>query len=188
MRCFFNDMKENINLVNKKGERIGFIEKIEAHQKGLLHEAFSIFVFNEKNELLIQRRNPAKYHSGGLWSNTCCSHPSVNEDINLAIHRRLKEEMGFDCDLEKMFPLVYKIVNLNNNLLEYEYDYIFKGRIKGAISISLNPDEVSEYRWSNIPNILDEMKEKPELFTEWFKIIINNEKFLNIINNFNKLS
>jgi isopentenyl-diphosphate delta-isomerase len=174
-------MKNIINLVDEKGNRIGLAEKLEVHTKGLLHEAFSIFVFNENNELLIQRRNLLKYHSGGLWSNTCCSHPSANENINSSIHRRLKEEMGFDCELKKIFSFLYKTSNLGNDLIEYEYDHVFKGQIDEVTLISPDPNEVSEYRWIGIPDIEMEMEKNPELFTEWFKIILKNENFLKMV-------
>lgn len=97
-----------INLVDKDGRRMGKVEKLEAHKSGKLHEAFSIFVFNANNELLIQKRALNKYHAGGLWTNTCCSHTKVDENLELAIHRRLDEEMGFDCELEEVFSFLYK--------------------------------------------------------------------------------
>ncbi len=145
-------IKEQINLVDKLGNRIGAIEKMEAHYKGLLHEAFSIFVFNENNELLLQQRALDKYHSGGLWTNTCCSHPRFNEDIKLAVHRRLLEEMGFDCELKEVYSFIYKTDKLDTGLIEHEFDHLFVGEINTK-EIKPNPKEVANYKWMKIERI-----------------------------------
>jgi len=149
---------------------------LEAHKSGVLHEAFSIFVFNKNKELLLQRRNPAKYHSGGLWSNTCCSHPKENENLRVAVHRRLQEEMGIDCDLTELFTFTYK-VELENNLTENEFDHVFIGH--SDKEARPNSDEVSEYKWIKIAELKRDIENNPTLYTEWLKIIMNNQAFLN---------
>jgi isopentenyl-diphosphate Delta-isomerase len=162
-----------INLVDKDGHRIGKIEKIEAHQTGQLHEAFSVFIFNNKNELLLQKRNPNKYHSGGLWSNTCCSHAEEDEDIEIAVHRRLQEEMGFDCDLKELFTFSYK-VNLENDFIENEFDHVFIG--KSDEEPKPDHEEVVDYRWVKIGDLIKDIEMNPSLYTEWLKIIMRDER------------
>jgi len=122
--------KELVVLVDENDNEIGVEEKINAHRKGLLHRAFSIFVFNSKNELLLQKRAADKYHSGGLWSNTCCSHPRPGENLKDAAHRRLQEEMGFDCSLREVFSFLYK-KSFDNGLTEHELDHVFFGKFDG---------------------------------------------------------
>src|SRR5437660_813812 len=124
-------MRENVILVNEKDEMIGIEEKITAHSVGALHRAFSIFVFNSHGELLIQKRASTKYHSKGLWSNTCCGHPRLTESIEEASRRRLREEMGFDCDVKEVFNFIYR-TNVDNNLIEHEYDHVLVGRFDGV--------------------------------------------------------
>ena len=165
-------MQENINLVNITGERIGSVEKMEAHVKGLLHEAFSIFVFNNKGEMLLQRRALSKYHSGGLWTNTCCSHPRVGEILEEAVHRRLVEEMGFDCELERVGDFVYKAEGLIGGLTEHEFDYVFVGEVDG-VKITPNPEEVEEYKWVKVADLKADLKNNPENYTAWFKLILS---------------
>lgn len=173
--------KNYINLVNKKGERTGIIDKLEAHKQGALHEAFSIFIFNENRELLIQKRALNKYHSGGLWTNTCCSHPKINENLEIAAHRRLEEEMGFDCKIKNINSLIYKTGKLSNGLIEYEFDYIFTGFIRKDLPIVPNKDEVSNYRWIKITDLTRELKNNPQNFTEWLRIIMKNYNFFKMI-------
>jgi isopentenyl-diphosphate delta-isomerase len=158
-----------INLVDDRGARIGTIEKLVAHQIGSLHEAFSIFVSNSRGEILLQRRNPAKYHSGGLWTNTCCSHPRKDEDLDRAIHRRLREEMGFDCPLDERFSFVYKVA-LDNGLVEHEFDHVFFGR--SDVSPNINPDEATAYRWMAFDDLVHDAEAHPERYTAWLKIIL----------------
>lgn len=170
-------MQEIINLVNTEGQVIGSMEKLEAHQKGLLHEAFSIFIFNKNKELLLQRRALEKYHSGGLWTNTCCSHTRVGEDLNTAAHRRMIEEMGFDTtDLKKVYSFIYKVA-LDKGLTEYEYDHVLVGQYENEI-INPNPEEVCEYKWISINSLKKDAFENPDCYTEWIKIILKDEKFL----------
>jgi isopentenyl-diphosphate delta-isomerase len=154
-------------LVNERDEPTGAMEKIEAHEKGLLHRAFSVFIFNEQGEMLLQQRAPGKYHSPNLWTNACCSHPAPGEEVSAAAHRRLKEEMGFDTELEKAFAFTYR-AEFENGLTEHEFDHVFVGRYNGPV----NPDplEVSRYRYLNLRELRKELQEQPGLFTEWFKI------------------
>lgn len=161
---------EYVILVNERDEVIGEMEKQEAHVKGLLHRAFSIFIFNRKNELLIQQRAGIKYHSPLKWTNTCCSHPRKEETYLEAAHRRLKEELGFDCELSEKFYFIYK-AEVGSGLTEHEFDHIFIGTYDGKIHI--NPQEVQTVRWISIGNLKTEIKNSPENFTEWFKIIFD---------------
>lgn len=147
------------------------MEKLEAHQKGILHRAFSVFVFNEKKELLIQRRALGKYHSEALWSNTCCSHPFPGESNLEAAHRRLMEEMGFDCFLEEEFHFIY-LEHLDNNLIEHELDSVIIGFSEETPNF--NPKEVSEYRWMKLEDIKTDMLVNPEKYTIWFKLILQS--------------
>jgi isopentenyl-diphosphate Delta-isomerase len=158
---------EEVILVNEEDKVLGYMEKQEAHIKGLMHRAFSIFIFNDKNELLLQKRALEKYHSGGLWTNTCCSHPRKNETNIEAAYRRLNEEMGMSCVLNKVFTFTYKAI-LNNGLIEHEFDHVFFGFTN--IKPNINLDEVSNFKYINIPDLENLVSTKPELFTEWFLI------------------
>ena len=160
-------MIEKVILVDKNDNEVGTMEKQEAHVKGLLHRAFSVFIFNDKNELLLQRRAVNKYHSGGLWTNTCCSHPRQNEKTKDAAKRRLLEEMGMRSTLKKQFDFVYK-AKLDNNLYEHEFDHVFFGFTNDLPII--NPEEVEEYTYKTLEDIGNEMKAIPDKYTEWFKI------------------
>ena len=160
-------MIEKVILVDKNDNEVGTMEKQEAHVKGLLHRAFSVFIFNDKNELLLQRRAVNKYHSGGLWTNTCCSHPRQNEKTEDAAKRRLLEEMGMRSILKKQFDFVYK-AKLDNNLYEHEFDHVFFGFTNDLPII--NPEEVEEYTYKTLEDIGNEMKAIPDKYTEWFKI------------------
>jgi isopentenyl-diphosphate delta-isomerase len=160
-------MIEKVILVDKNDNEVGTMEKQEAHVKGLLHRAFSVFIFNDKNELLLQRRAVNKYHSGGLWTNTCCSHPRQNEKTEDAAKRRLLEEMGLRSTLKKQFDFVYK-AKLDNNLYEHEFDHVFFGFTNDLPII--NPEEVEEYTYKTLEDIGNEMKAIPDKYTEWFKI------------------
>lgn len=162
-------------LVDKNDKMIGTAEKIEAHKKGLLHRAFSIIIFNSKNEMLLQRRARHKYHSGGLWTNACCSHPKVNEDLGDAIHQRLLEEVGFDCKLEKKFEFIYKIWFENDQTFEHEYDHVFVGQYDG--DIKLNFDEADEIKWMPIPELIADLKLNPQNYTFWFKVIMEKAQW-----------
>lgn len=161
---------EQVILVNEKDEQMGVEEKMEAHRKGLLHRAFSIFIFNQNGDLLIQQRAKEKYHCGGLWTNTCCSHPRPNEKIEDACSRRLFEEMGFNTKLEEAFTFKYK-VTFDNGLIENEVDHIFIGNFDN--NPTPNKSEVENYRWVDKHTLLKEIKQYPDNFTHWFKLSIN---------------
>ena len=164
-------MKEIIICVDKNDNEVGHIEKMDAHIKGLLHRALSIFIFNEKNELLLQKRYSGKYHSPGLWTNTCCTHPNKDESTDDAAIRRLQEEMGFSCDLKEVFSFMYYI-KFDNHLIEHEFDHVYFGRYSNEISI--NPLEVEDYKWISLDNIKVDLKTNPDNYTFWFKYIIEN--------------
>lgn len=166
---------EEVILVDNNNNELGTMEKLEAHEKGLLHRAFSIFVFNKDGELLLQKRNSSKYHSGGLWSNTVCSHPRQGESYDEAVHRRLKEEMGFDCELDQLSCIVYK-AKFDNGLTEHEYDCVFRGKYEGEITP--DPEEVEDFKWTYIEDLKKDMKNSPEKYTYWFKKIMLEEKII----------
>lgn len=166
---------ENVILVNERDEPIGEMEKMEAHEKGLLHRAFSVFVFNEKNELLLQKRASSKYHSGGLWSNSCCSHPRKGESIVDAGVRRLAEEMGFTVPLEAVFSFIYK-AELDNSLTEHELDHVLIGRYNETPKINL--EEVEDWKYVNLNTLTTDMKSDPDSYTEWFKIVFNRVRIV----------
>jgi len=167
---------EEVILVSPQDEEIGYMEKMEAHQLGLLHRAFSVFLFNSKGEMLLQKRAISKYHSGGLWTNACCSHPRKGETIEQAASRRTREELGCEPELQKIHSFIYKAA-LDNNLTEYEFDHVLFGNYEGEIN--LNVDEVSEIVYLPIQQIRQEINEQPDKFTVWFKIIF--EEVISII-------
>jgi len=158
-------------LVNKSDKKIGLMPKMEAHEKGVLHRAFSVFIFNNKRQLLLQKRNLNKYHSPGLWTNTCCSHQRDGEsNINAGI-RRLQDEMGFKTDLKEIGSFIYK-VKFDNGLIEHELDYILVGEYEN--DVEPNPQEVDDWKWIGLEEINNDIKTNPEEYTEWFKIIMDN--------------
>jgi isopentenyl-diphosphate delta-isomerase len=154
-------------LVDEQDNEIGVMEKLRAHELGKLHRAFSVFIFNDKKELLLQQRAINKYHSGGLWTNTCCSHPSPNETIKDAAIRRLYEEMGMTCDLKIINNFIYK-TEFENGLIEHEFDYILTGISNSTPQI--NKTEVESYKWQQISEIQNDINLNPNKFTTWFKI------------------
>lgn len=169
-------MDEMVTLVDENDKELGSEEKIKTHKEGRLHRAFSIFIFNSKGEMLLQKRAKSKYHSGGLWSNACCSHPRPGENLEYAAHRRLKEEMGFDCDLRKVFHFIYK-TSLDNKLTEHEFDHVFIGDYDGVVKI--NPEEAEDFKWIKIDILKESVQRHPENYTEWFKIALSEVlKFL----------
>jgi isopentenyl-diphosphate delta-isomerase len=157
----------DVILVDENDVPTGTMEKIEVHQKALLHRAFSVFIFNSKGEMLLQQRAAQKYHSPLLWTNTCCSHPAPGEDIVYAASKRLKEEMGFTTQLEKVFEFIYK-APFDNGLTEYEYDHVFIGEYDGVIIPDI--DEVNSYQHQSPESIDADLQLFPEKYTEWFKI------------------
>ena len=164
-------IQEMVILVNEHDKEIGLMEKQEAHIKGLLHRAFSVMVFNGKGEMLLQQRALSKYHSGGLWTNTCCSHPRQGETTEEAAHRRLQEEMGFDCELKLHQTFIYK-APFENGLTEHELDHVFVGIYNQNPHINL--DEVNDFHWISLPDLDLQLRDEPEKFTVWFKMIMDN--------------
>ncbi len=146
---------------------MGAMEKMEVHQKALLHRAFSIFIFNERGEMLLHKRADKKYHSGGLWTNACCSHPRPGEDTLEAAGKRLLQEMGIVTPLEKAFEFVYK-AGFDNGLTEYEFDHVFVGTYSG--DVTPDAEEVSDYCYKSIEEIKNSIQSHPQKYTEWFKI------------------
>jgi isopentenyl-diphosphate delta-isomerase len=158
---------EEVILVNEQDEQTGTIEKMEAHRKALLHRAFSVFIFNGKGEMLLQQRALGKYHSPGLWTNTCCSHPRPGEEVETAALRRLKEEMGIDTSLKKIFDFIYR-TEFDNGLTEFEFDHVYTGTYLGQF----DPDkrEVNDYCFRTMENIAQDLVRYPEKYSSWFKI------------------
>lgn len=165
---------EQVILVDENDCQVGVMEKLAAHQNGgFLHRAISVFVFNSNGEMLLQQRNPKKYHSGGLWTNTCCSHPRPGEETQNAATRRLQEEMGFYTKLFPAFTFTYK-AEFDNGLTEFELDYVFIGNYDGEVKPNTN--EVSDYKYVAYNKISDSVSTNPDQFTEWFKIALPKVK------------
>lgn len=162
--------EENVILVNEKDEPLGLMPKIEAHQKAVLHRAFSIFILNDKNEIMLQQRAAHKYHSPLLWANTCCSHQRDGETNIQAGRRRLLEEMGFTTNLKDLFHFIYK-APFDNGLTEHELDHVLIGYYNDAPEI--NPDEVESWKWMAIDDVKADIAKNPEIYTVWFKIIFD---------------
>jgi len=159
--------EDNVILVDKNDNQVGLMPKLEAHQKGVLHRAFSVFIFNNKYELLLQKRATSKYHSGGLWTNTCCSHPREDEDILDAANRRLIEEMGIETTLRKVYEFTYK-AELDNDLIEHEFDHVFYGVYNEDPSI--NTHEADDFKWIDMDSLNQDIKKNEDIYTVWFKI------------------
>ena len=157
-------MEDQVILVDENDGAVGVGGKTKTHLEGRLHRAFSVFIFNAGGELLLQKRALTKYHSGGLWSNTCCSHPRPGEATQRAAHRRLKEEMGFDCDIRETFSFIYK-VKLDGDFLEHEYDHVFVGQFDGVPSP--NAEEVDDWKWIPVGELRRDMERTPEKYTFW---------------------
>jgi isopentenyl-diphosphate Delta-isomerase len=159
----------DVILVDELDRPTGTMEKMEVHRKAMLHRAFSVFIFNDNGEMLLQKRASQKYHSAGLWTNTCCSHPEPGEDTGESANKRLQQEMGFSTTLQKVFSFIYKAA-FENGLTEYEFDHVFVGTFDGTI----NPDpaEVEEYRYQSFSSIRQSLHTHPQHFTEWFKIAL----------------
>src|SRR5690349_699374 len=158
---------QEVILVTEEDKMIGTADKMKAHTDGLLHRAFSIFIFDTKGRLLLQQRSPGKYHGARLWSNTCCSHPYPDEEVEEAATRRLQEEMGFTTPLLKLFEFRYR-AEVENNLIEHEYDHVFVGSYEGEVKF--NRDEVLDYCYEDMEKMKWAMSEQPAKFTSWFKI------------------
>ncbi|MEK6283537.1 MAG: isopentenyl-diphosphate Delta-isomerase [Acidobacteriota bacterium] len=162
-----NMTEEKVVMVNERDEAIGIEDKTQAHLLGVLHRAFSVFVINAAGQLLVQRRALTKYHSRGLWSNTCCGHPRPDEAIEKAARRRLREEMGVDSDLSEVFDFVYR-ANLEDGFIENEYDHVLIGSFEGVPRP--DPAEIEEWRWVDMAVLSADLKEHPKRYTYWFRI------------------
>ena len=160
-------MNEEVILVNENDEVIGVEEKLKTHLLGALHRAFSIFIFNSSGQLLLQKRAGAKYHSKGLWSNTCCGHPRLGESTKEASRRRLYEEMGFNCEMKEIFEFIYQ-AKLDGGLFEHEYDHVLVGKFDGNPNPSR--DEVEDWKWMDLTTLNLEMQKNPDDFTYWFRV------------------
>jgi isopentenyl-diphosphate delta-isomerase len=165
---------EQVTLVDERDSAIGAEEKMRAHLDGKLHRAFSIFVFNSEQELLLQRRAHAKYHSGGLWSNTCCGHPRPHETVTAAAKRRLREEMGFVCGLEESFGFLYR-AELDHELIEHEFDHVLVGQFDGEPHP--DPAEVCEFQWLSLDRLRRALATTPESFTYWLKVALEKKNW-----------
>lgn len=157
----------HVILVDEHDQPTGTMEKMEAHRQGLLHRAFSVFVLNEHQEMLLQQRAPHKYHSGGLWTNACCSHPMPGELVDAAAHRRLGEELGIDCYLTPLFSFSYR-TDFDNGLTEHEFDHVLLGHYSGPVTP--DPEEVASYRYLSFPEIDQLLESMPAAFTSWFHL------------------
>lgn len=170
-------IEEQVILVDENDNQIGVMNKMEAHEKAILHRAFSVFVFNSKGELLIQQRAHSKYHSGGEWANTCCSHQRIGETTLEAAHRRLMEEMGFDTPLKDVFSFTYK-KEFGNGLTEHEFDHVVFGEYDGAPN--MNPDEVANWKYISMDDLKNDIQENPKHYTIWLQIALKEvEEHLN---------
>ncbi|RLG20848.1 isopentenyl-diphosphate delta-isomerase [Candidatus Micrarchaeota archaeon] len=163
-------MTEIVILVDENDNQIGTGEKIEVHRKALLHRAISIIILNKDGDMLLQKRAKSKYHAGGLWSNACCTHPRPGERTIEAAHRRLKEEMGFDAELEELFTFKYR-AELDHGLTEHEMDHVFMGEYNGRICP--DPNEADGYSWESVKFVAEDMKKYPEKYTPWFRMIFD---------------
>lgn len=164
---------ESVVLVDRNDREVGLEEKLRAHRNGgRLHRGFSIFVFNSRGEIMLQQRADTKYHSKGLWSNTCCSHPFRGESVLDAAHRRLRKEMGFDCRLKEAFSFVYR-EKVGNGLTEYEFDHVLFGRY--GKSPRPNPKEVRDWRWISIKDLKADAKSNGKCYTPWLRILLKGK-------------
>ena len=164
-------MEEKVILVNSLDEQIGLMEKMEAHKRALLHRAFSVFIFNSRGEMMLQQRALDKYHSGGLWTNTCCSHPREGETVSEAGIRRLQEEMGFETQLTYGFSFIY-IAELEHGLTEHELDHVLLGFYNDQPK--LNSSEVASWKWVSFEDLLTDIDAQPQQYTTWFRIILKD--------------
>jgi isopentenyl-diphosphate delta-isomerase len=158
---------QEVILVTPQDEPVGVMEKMEAHRRGLLHRAFSVFIFDRDGRMLLQQRAPQKYHGAYLWTNACCSHPMWNEPVEDAAQRRLQEELGFKTPLQKIFSFTYQ-ATVENNLIEHEYDHVFAGEYEGKIEV--NREEVFDFAYHDLASLKLLVEENPERFTTWFRL------------------
>jgi isopentenyl-diphosphate delta-isomerase len=177
-------ISKNLILVDEKDRAIGEEEKMRTHELGLLHRAFSVWVFNTKGELLLQQRAIGKYHCGGMWTNTCCSHPRPGETTIDAAHRRLKEEMGFDCELREVTEFIYH-VDFPNGLTEHEYLHVFIG--KYDLDPILNPEEASDFRWISLNTLRGDIAHDPEKYTYWSRLTLEKLIEQNLLSDYSTM-
>ena len=168
----------HVILVDERDNEVGTMEKMEAHEKGLLHRAFSIVLFNSKGEMLLQKRSGKKYHSGGLWTNACCSHPQPSEPMEKAARRKLLYEMGIDLQPVFAYKFIYQ-TKVNANLTEYEYDYVFTGTFNGKPEI--NTEEVEDWKFIDLLSLRKDLHQNPGHYTYWFRLIINHPELGNLV-------
>lgn len=161
------DSPDHVILVDAEDREVGTMEKLEAHRKGLLHRAFSIFIFSPDHLCLIQRRASGKYHSGGLWSNACCSHPRPGEGMETATNRRLEEELGVHAELRELFEVSYDL-DVGNGLREAEYNHTYVGNLESDVSIRPDPEELSEYAWKPVAEIEADLAAGGKGYAPWF--------------------
>lgn len=159
--------RNKVVLINERDTTVGEMDKMEAHQKGILHRAFSIFLFNSNNEMLIQQRASEKYHGADLWTNACCSHPQLNEDVMESAQKRLVFEMGIRCEIKNAFSFLYK-ASVENDLIEHEFDHVFIGYTD--TDPIPNPQEVQSFKWLDMTVLSKDIHENPEKYTYWFKM------------------
>lgn len=171
---------EQVILVDEHDNVVGTMEKMEAHEKGLLHRAFSILIFNAKGEMLLQQRAGEKYHSAGLWTNACCSHPRPGESIEEAGKRKLLQEMGFSCELTYSHKFKYRVA-LENELTEYEWDYVLIGNYDDEPNI--NPEEAQAWKYESLDSIKSDVELNPDNYTCWFKLILKQPQILELVSN-----
>jgi isopentenyl-diphosphate Delta-isomerase len=164
-------MEDRVILVDENDREIGTEEKLRAHTRGVLHRAFSVFVFDSKAGLLLQKRAAEKYHSGGLWANTCCSHPLPGETLENAVHRKLNSEMGFDCEIEPLFHFIYK-VQFASGLYEHELDHVYAGRFDGTPVP--DPREAEDWKWMGMRALRDDLQRNPGSYVHWLKLCLDH--------------
>jgi isopentenyl-diphosphate Delta-isomerase len=168
------DKEEMVVLVDEGNKVLGYVGKLEAHKKALLHRAISVILFNSKGDMLVQQRALTKYHWAGIWSNTCCSHPRKEESFQEAAERRVFEELGIKTPLKQEFHFIYKAYDEPSGLTEWEYDMVFTGTFDG--SFEFNKDEVAAVRWMKPEDVIKDIRENPEQYSFWFKIILEEMK------------
>ena len=173
------NIEEQVVLVDEQNEVLGYMGKLEAHKKGLLHRAISVIIFNNKGEMLVQQRALTKYHWAGIWSNTCCSHPRKGESFQAAAERRLFEELGFKIPLKEEFQFIYKAYDEKSGLTEWEYDTVFTGIYTEPFEF--NKEEIEAVRWMSMEDLVNDIEQKPEDYSFWFKIILDEMRQRNII-------
>jgi len=169
---------ENVILVDEFDHPIGTMEKMEAHQKGILHRAFSILLFNAQGQMLLQKRAQGKYHSAGLWTNTCCSHPLPGESVEDAAFRKLKQEMGIEMKTEFAYKFIYK-APLDNGLTEHECDHVLTGTFDGTPKINIQ--EVQDWKFVDVAELKEDIVRNPDYYTHWFRLIMNHTELAGLV-------